>query len=300
MEGLLDFGDLPDQLQSTTVQGRVLILDADSLAYKASATRKTLKGAMTVFQEGVLSTMFHTDSESALIHLTHRDCVKAGRNNIIGVKPYQDNRSGSKRPELLHVVREACVEPENVLSEYQAWLHKTLEADDVCMIDSYKLKENGVLTSPDKDLRHTPYPFYDEYQAKIIQAKGVGSVWEHVTEGGHFKLHGIGRMFFWAQMLMGDTADNIGALQYYDGKRIGEVRTGDLLEPFNDTEDESEIANLVIDGYRAIDQNPYPEGYLLHMLRSWDDSFHKVVQELEWTKANAKFLEDCVTRKWFK
>lgn len=300
MLDLLKDIDLPEQFKDETVKGRILIYDADPLAYRSSAKVAKLKTAVSRFQVGVLEMIFLTKSESARVHLTHKDCLKAGRGNIIGVKPYQGQRIGANRPPLLHELRDAAVEDENVLRDYSAYLHMNVEADDVCTIDSYRYKQDAVLMSEDKDLRQTPYPFYDHYLDKVIQAKGVGSLWENVTEAGNMSVHGIGRLFFWAQMLMGDQADNVGALQYYEGKRIGGVRTLDILTKFNDTEDESEVANLVVDAYREIDQNPYPEGYLLHMMRAWGDSFHNVVMELDWSKTNKTFLEDCATRKWFK
>lgn len=300
MLDLLKDIDLPDQFVDRTVKGRVCLFDADTLVYKMSAVYKQLPTMVKNFKIETLGILFDCDAETGRLHLTHKDCLKAGRNNIVGVKPYQGNRTGSAKPPLLHELRDEVALDVNQLPQYTTQLHMQVEADDACMIESYRYKQDSVLYSEDKDLRQTPYPFYDKYQGKIVQAVGIGSLWEHVTEMGNMSVHGIGRIFFWAQMLMGDTADNIGALQYYAGKRIGGVRTLDILTPFCDTEDESEVANLVIDGYRTSDQNPYPEGYLLHMMRAWGDSFHDVVMELEWTKANKEFLEECVTRKWFK
>lgn len=291
--------ELPDQFDQHIEKGRVLILDADSLAYKVSATVKKLPTAINRFKLGVEEMRFLTNSETVLAHLTHDDCLKAGRGKILGVKPYQGNRKGNEKPELLHLTREAVSSSENILPEHQVKLHMELEADDVCMIDSYRLKERGVLTSPDKDLRQTPYKFYDDYLGKIIQADGIGHLWEHVTEGGSVSVHGIGRIFFWAQMMMGDTADNVGGLQYFKGSRIGAVRTLEHLEQFNYDDEEDRLANFVIDAYREIDQNPIPEGYMLHMMRDWGDSFWHVCKEIEWSDENIKFLLDCVKRDWY-
>lgn len=291
---------LPDLSKPDIVQGRTLVYDADSLCYKAAATVKKLGTGISRFQTGVLEMMYLTKSEYAYVHLTHHESEKTGRGNILGVKPYQANRTGNSRPSLLYPLRTAVASAENQLQEYQSWLHMQLEADDVCMIDSYKLGDEGILYSEDKDLRQTPYKFYDSYLGKVVQAKGIGELWEHVTPAGNVSLHGIGRIFFWAQMMSGDQADNIGGLQLFQGKRVGTVRTLEALEVFNNSEEESDIANFVIDAYRESNQNPWPEGYLLHMLRSWDDSFYKVVQELEWTVENEEFLNECLSREWFK
>ena len=284
-----------------SVQGRVLIIDGDSFCYKAAATSKKLTTAIGRFQTEVLAAMYLCKAESAIVHLTHKDSAKSGRGNIIGAKPYQANRTGNKRPELLHEVREAVCRPENIRSEYTCTLHKIVEADDAVMIDAYKLKEHGVVWSEDKDLRHTPYKYYDLRLHKIVQAKGVGELWVHTTEAGNQSLHGVGRLFFWAQMLMGDTADNIKGLDNYYGSLIGWSRALEVLEGFNSTEDESAVANLVIGAYREIDQNPIPEGYLLHMMRDWGDSFMDVVDSLTLSEENRKFIyEDCLNREWYK
>ncbi|MGL5262762.1 MAG: hypothetical protein ACRC9P_10330, partial [Bacteroides sp.] len=256
--------------------------------------------AINRFKLGVAEMMYLTESETALVHLTHKDCLKANRGKILGVKPYQANRKGNDPPKLLHPLRDECAKPENMLPEYNAVLHMHVEADDACMIDAYRLKDNGILMSEDKDLRQTPYPFYDNYTGKIIKAKGIGSLWEHVTEAGNTSLHGIGRIFFWAQMLMGDTADNIGGLQYFEGQRIGHKRTYQVLEGFFEDREEHAVANFVVDAFRGIDQNPIPEGYLLHMMRQWGDSFWDVCKEIDWTSKNKEFIMDCVKRKWIE
>lgn len=291
---------LPDQFDNK-VTGRVLILDADTYAYKAAATSKKLETALRKFQMMVLERMFITKSETARVHLTHADCLKAGRGNILAWRGYQDNRNGKSKPPLLDVLREAAAQPENMMDEYTCTLHKTIEADDACMIDSYSYKEMGILDSADKDLRHTPYNYYDGYTGKTLVAKGVGSLWLHTTESGNTALHGIGRLFFWAQMLMGDAADNIRGLDKYYGSNIGHMRTLEILEVYNDTDDESRIANLVFDAYRTSDQNPLPEGWLLHMMRSHTDTFKDVLDDLDLSEKNRKFIyEDCFYREWFK
>lgn len=296
----IDLANTAEQVCDEPVMGRVLIIDGDSFCYKASATSKKLTTAISRFQQEVLTAMFICKAETAIVHLTHKDSDKAGRHKIKGFKEYQANRSGNSRPPLLHELREAVCRSENIRTEYTCQLHKVVEADDACMIDAYKYGEQGVMWSEDKDLRHTPYPYYDQRRQEIIQAKGIGSLWFHTTETGNQSLHGIGRLFFWAQMLMGDTADNIKGIDKYYGKAIGYVGAYEELHYFNDTSNESTVANMVLDAYRHSDQNPLPEGYLLHMMRDWGDSFHDVLEELELSAENKEFLEDCETRDWFE
>lgn len=301
---MIDYTALADTAEvvyDPSVQGRVLIVDGDSFCYKAAATSAKLITAIGRFQNSIEEAMYICKAESAIVHLTHKDSKKAYRGNIIGAKSYQDNRKNASRPKLLHELREAVSTPENIPNSYTCTLHRVVEADDAVMIDSYKLKENGVVWSDDKDLRQTPYNFYDPKLRKIIQADGLGELWVHTTEAGNQSLHGVGRLFFWAQMLMGDAVDNVRGLDKFYGKMIGWSRTFEVLEEFNFTEDESEVANLVLDAYRYNDQNPIPEGYLLHMMRDWGDSFLEVLKPLDLTEANRKFIyEDCLNREWFK
>lgn len=293
---------LPDQF-NPKVDGRTLILDADSIAYKCAATVKRLDTAINKFHMMVLEQKFLAEAEYCIAHLTAADSQKTNRGNILGWRTYQGNRKKNERPELLEPLREAVSSEEFSIPEYTCMLHRVLEADDACMIDSYRVKENGVLHSEDKDLRQTIYPFADPYTGQHITAEGIGSVWMHVTDGGSYDIHGIGRLFFWAQMLRGDTADHIRGLDKYEGKNIGPVVTLELLEQFNNqpVEAESEVANLVLEAYMEIDQNPLPEGYLLHMMRGFGDSFMDVLEGLDIRPKIRDFIyQDCLQRPWFK
>jgi len=90
-------------------------------------------------------------------------------------------------------------------------------------------------------------------------------------------------------------------LDRFYGRQIGAVRTLEELEVFNDApaEVESEVANFVLDAYRHHNQNPLPEGWLLHMLRTWDDSFNDVLQSLDLSIQNTEFLNECTQQHWF-
>src|SRR5690625_16818 len=289
---------LPDQF-NPKVQGRTLILDADSIAYKCAATVKRLDTAIQKFHMMVLEQKFLAEAEHCIAHLTSADSLKSNRGLVYGWNPYQGNRKRNERPALLEPLREAVSSEEHSIPEYVCHLHRVLEADDACMIDSYRLGDTSVLYSEDKDLRQTIHPFMDPYTGQIIQAEGVGKVWMHVTDGGSYDIHGVGRLFFWAQMLRGDTADNIRGLDKYDGKNIGRVVTLELLEPFNNTHSEADVAELVLDAYKTIQQNPIPEGYLLHMMRDYGDSFMDVLNELGLPSGLQSWISECLKENWY-
>lgn len=281
---------------SAPVEGRVLIFDADILAYQVTATVKRLPTAIRNFQRGIQELMFLTNSTYARVHLTASGSYKTGRHLVIASKPYQVSRDGKGKPPLLEPLREAMTNPEHWLPQFEVTLHRVLEADDQCIIDSYFYKDNGVVNVSDKDLRQTPYPIYEHRTGEVIKCEGVGKLWWHTTEAGNQNLEGHGRIFFWAQMLMGDTADDIRGLERGYGKLFGSKSTYDALHGLDC---EHDIANLVVDLYRSGNQNPYPEGYLLHMLRSASDTIHDVFDNIHWTETNKEFLDECESREWF-
>ncbi len=277
--------------------GKTLILDADSACYVIAARVKTIPTAIRHFQMAVLERMFLTGCGTAICHLTASDSLKAGRGDIIAKKPYQGNRTGKAKPSLLEPIRQAVADESNWLPEFRVEYHRDLEADDACMMDAYRLGEYGVMSSDDKDLRLTPYPYYEKSKGKVMPSAGFGSVWPERTDGGTLKLVGQGVMFFWAQMLMGDNADNVLGLRRYKGGLIGPAKTFEVLGKLNT---ETAVANFVIDAYKQIDQNPLPEGWLMWLLRWPGDNFWKYLESIELTVENKTFLQSCLTREWFK
>ena len=276
--------------------GDILILDGDLPAYAVAATVKTVPTAVRHFQQRMLQAMFLAECGQLHVHLTHEDSLKAGRFMVKATKPYQGQRSGSAKPPLLGAVRRAVTEPENWLPEYDVVMHEMLEADDGMMMQAYHYKEFGIIRSEDKDLRMTPYRYYDIAKGVVFAPDPVGHLYMSMTPSGTRKLLGHSLKFFWAQLVMGDTADNIKGLTKLYGKNVGPVDTFDLLGPIKDI---NEIANCVIDQYRAINQNPIPEAWLLWLLRYPGDSFWRYCHELEWSPVNWAYLNECITRDWY-
>ncbi len=286
---------LGDEFGSYT-PGDVLILDGDLPAYAVAATVKTIPTAVRQYQQRMLQAMFLANCAQLHVHLTHEESLKAGRFMVKATKPYQGQRSSSSKPPLLGSVRRAVADPENWLAEYDVVLHKELEADDGMMIQAYHYGQHGIIRSEDKDLRMTPFRYFDIDTGRTFSADPVGHLYISTTAGGTNKLLGHSLKFFWAQMVMGDTADNIKGLQKLHGKDVGYAGAFALLDPLKDID---EIANCVVDQYRKIDQNPIPEAWLLWLLRTPDDSFWKYCLELCWSPANWQFLLDCLHRDWY-
>lgn len=293
----VDLAALPPQFESY-VPGRTLILDGDGPAYRVAATVKRLDTAIRKYQQEMLTQMFLTQSERVRIHLTASGSHKAGRYLINAVKPYQGNRTDKDKPSLLEPLREAIANPENWLPEFDTVLmHRILEADDGMMQDSYHYKEHGLIWSDDKDLRMTPYPYWEKEKGVVIPYDVLGHLELVYTGSGTPKVKGHGPLFFWAQMLMGDTADNIQGVLTLGGKKCGAVGAFHALA---DAESSVDAANTVLDAYRAINQNPLPEGYMLWLLRWSGDNFYAYLQSLDLSFENKEFINDCACRVWFR
>lgn len=290
----VDTSTLPDQFQSA-VEGRTLILDGDGPCYVASATVKRLDTALRNFQQEVLKRMFLAQCTDARIHLTARDSDKHGRFRVKAVKPYQGNRDGKSKPALLEPLREAVADMGNWLEDYSVVLHRELEADDGMMQDAYRLGGSGVIWSEDKDLRMTPHLYYELNRGQVMPGQPVGWVSLKHTDSGTAKLVGQGPMFFWGQMLCGDTADHIQGVLRYNGKKCGAVGAYEVLKDVTCIND---AANLVLDAYREINQNAVAEGWLLWLTRHHKDNVIQYMRELALSPQNLDFVEDCVHRDW--
>lgn len=291
----IDTEALPAQFENTAVPGRVLILDGDGPCYGIAATVKRLDTGIRHFQQKVLELMFLTKSEYCHVHLTASDSYKNGRFLVNAAKPYQGNRTNKAKPALLEPLRQAVANNDNWLPEYHVRMHRELEADDGMMQDAYALGERSVIWSEDKDLRMTPYPYYCQDKGVVLPSQPFGWLTPKVLTNS-VKLIGQGPLFFWAQMLMGDTADNIKGVLKYNGKLCGPAGAYEALMHAKDIH---EAANIVFDAYRAVDQNPIAEGYLLWLLRSHDDHVIKYFNEMKLSEENQRFYYECSQREWF-
>lgn len=273
---LPDLDSLPTMFERS-VQGRTLILDSDFPAYQAAATVKRLETAITRFQTLVETERFVVGAEFVEVHLTPTGCNKCRRFDYPTVKPYQGQRTGPK-PALLQPLRSAIQThtwPDN-WSVY-GWLDR--EADDGMIMHGLRHGANGIISSGDKDLCLTsgPYWIIEEGRLDIIENR-FGWIAPSETPSGTKKVKGHGTKFFWAQMLMGDSADNVKGIIQYNRSNCGPVAAWDILK---NVHDESQAANLVLRAYSVIQQDPLAEAQCLWLRRSDDDCAYKYLCELD-------------------
>jgi len=223
---------------------RVAHIDADFMAYQVSAESKDelqgLKPRRTVDQmemnacNGLHHLMRTVGAVKYIAHITPPGSDKGGRYDQAVTKEYQGNRKGKEKPEFLDHIRGYI--GEHLSSE----VHMNQEADDGMAQKNYADPVNSVIVSKDKDLRMVPGLHWDFKEEHVADVEGFGNIWIDQSTKTK-KLLGWGPAFFWAQLLMGDTADNIAGLPSaeIDGKtkRVGPMLAHDLLEGINNNKD---------------------------------------------------------------
>ena len=269
------FDDLPEQFPPP-IPGRILLLDSDFMAYQAAATVKNLDTAVRRFQTLVETQRFLVNAETVRVHLTESGCQKLRRFDYPTVKPYQANRDGKAKPPLLGPLRRA-IPTLDWESHWSIHSWRDREADDGLMMDACIFGDSAVMVSGDKDLNITPGPLWiaDEGRIDYIPDRFGWIKLKQTTNGN--KVVGHGTRFYWCQMLMGDTADNVKGLVSYNNRPIGPVGAYQLIK---DVPDESAAVELVVKAYADINQDVLAEAECLWLRRSLDDSAYAYICEL--------------------
>lgn len=272
---LPDFTTLPEQFPEA-VPGRILLLDADFMCYKASSTVKALDTAVRRFQTLVEVERFLVNAETVRVHLTESGCQKLRRFDYPTVKPYQANRDGKAKPPLLSPLRRA-IPSLDWESHWSIHSWRDREADDGLMMDALLYGDQAIMVSGDKDLNITPGPLWIAEEGCIDYIPDrFGWIKLKAMPNGN-KVVGHGTKFFWAQMLMGDQADNVQGIIRLNGKLCGAVGAYNALEGITT---ESDAAEFILRAYIAAKQNPLAEAECLWLRRSFQDSAHAYLSEL--------------------
>lgn len=195
------------------VKGRVCHIDADFLAYQTSYEKqddpKTWEEMKHNAEIATKTIQALAAAEYLHLHLTPATSNKGGRFEQALLKPYQGNRVDKAKPRYLHMMREFLVQ------RFPGTLHQNCEADDGMSSAQYKAIKEGnrnlsIIASKDKDLSMVPGLHLDWDTGNI---RGTETDFGYIEyNDDKKKVQGLGQKFFWAQMLMGDTADNIQGL----------------------------------------------------------------------------------------
>ncbi|QFP93564.1 hypothetical protein [Pectobacterium phage CX5] len=272
---LPDFSDLPMQFPPP-VEGRILLLDSDFMCYQAAATVKNIDTAVRRFQTLVETQRFLVNAETVHVHITESGCQKLRRFDYPTIKPYQGNRDDKAKPALLDPLRRAVPTTEWD-SHWSVYSWRDREADDGLMMDAVLYGDRAIMCSGDKDLNITPGPLWIADEGRIDYIDGRYGWIDLKRRAKDNKVVGHGTKFFWAQMLMGDSADHVQGITRLYGKLCGAVGAYEALEGITN---ESDAAEFVIRAYVAANQNPLAEAECLWLRRSLDDSAFAYISEL--------------------
>jgi len=198
------------------VPGRVLHADADIFSYKACNLEETYAENVSNLKELITAWRVLAGAEFIVLHLTMGR--KGGREQIAQVKKYQGNRSKTNEDKSQRVLdlRMWMAEFSNINVRSDPQYEQ--EADDsMCqaMYRSIQFGQDDVLFSPDKDLWMVPGKHLNKDTFEIEEFPlGYGETGTVLDSNGKKKVVGKGTSWFWHQLLMGDSADNIPGLPF--------------------------------------------------------------------------------------
>lgn len=224
----------------------IALLDADLIVYKAGCSsekvryqfvhnnksvrtfddltliqiRKELKSDGLTMKDGVLQKMRYAEPLAHALHKTkliadslletvnatdYRAYLTSAdksnyRYSIAKTKPYKGNRKASSKPIHYDAIRDF------VMNTYKAEIVYGQEADDALAIQQMKHLTKSIIVSIDKDLDMVPGYHYNYMYDQQYIATDPGTL---EISKDHRKLRGTGIKWFYAQMLLGDSADNI-------------------------------------------------------------------------------------------
>lgn len=213
------------------IKGRVVQIDADFLAYQVSYEKEGEHKTADDMRHNASVAVEHirrmAAAEHVHLHLTPSESDKGGRYKQALLKKYQDNRTGREKPRMLHVMRD------HLATVFPATQWVTCEADDGMSMAQYAAISEGnedlcIIASKDKDLCMVPGWHMDWDTGELIHVDEFG--WVNLKEKRSSsgvvskKLVGYGQKFFWAQMLIGDTADNISGIPAIPGAIMNRIK----------------------------------------------------------------------------
>lgn len=228
------------------LQGRTLYLDGDGLAYYCAGNDEaTVAQARSRTRDKVDEMMRASRAEKVLILLTGSGGHKGHRYAIARVKPYQGQRTNSKRPKNWKVLRDLLEAGE--FGAQQTWHDR--EADDGFGQYASARPDVSVIGTQDKDMQMVPGWHIDWKDNRMFYLQPD-------AYDASFNDKQYGLKWFWQQMLQGDGADNIPGLPWVKNakgnlSRCGEVTAGTILSTAATSEEAGDRVRLAYQSYYA-------------------------------------------------
>lgn len=176
------------------------ILDADSFVFRAAIASEL--DELYIAMERV-DKMINTALDEVGANESH--IVLSGRNNFryLAYPEYKGNRSGKEDPKWRQALKQ------HLLDHWQAEVYDGIEGDDACGIAQCTArKDSTIIIHQDKDIDQIP-----------------GWHYNFVTKEKYYVTPEEALRFFYYQLIVGDTADNIKGI-----KGLGKVKAKKLLD----------------------------------------------------------------------
>ena len=215
-----------DSMERTVVTNRVLQHDTDFACYRVAANMdETIEQCVTRVLSIVTARRRQAGAAFVNMHLTVG--LKSGRKEMATVEAYQEKRNKKSNPELSYRVEQIrATLASKCSSTFKAVVSHLIEADDnlrMCQINQIEKHgiESSVMDSGDKDLWFTDgWHMADDGSFYFVD--GFGHTEYREVGNVKPKLVGEGTSWFWHQMIMGDSVDNIPGLKRISNTTLDE------------------------------------------------------------------------------
>lgn len=218
---------------------RRVLIDGDIICYRSAfhAKDKDLEAALSkadeLIQKIISVTLFVAASREYQVYITGKGNF---RYDIAKSYEYKGNRKGVEKPLFLQEVRE------HLIKRWNAIVSEGEEADDLIAIEATRYGPETIVASVDKDMLQIPCRHFNFGRNE----------WYTVDDYG-------GMLFFYTQILTGDSADNIIGLY-----RVGPAKAKKLLEG---CKTEMDMWNVVVDAYDGDEERVIENARLLWLRR---------------------------------
>lgn len=208
-----------DKIAKTIAENKVvpevLLYDADFACYECADIDLPMSQIVKRVLAKAETLRKMSGAKTVRLYLTLGE--KSGRDLIATVKPYQENRGEANERRLLaREVRTALVHTKVTSNHIEVVPCYFFEADDVMSRDHVAFNEHdqyrSCICSGDKDLKIN-HGLHMNSEGEITRVPTTFGFTGYKEVGNvKPKLIGYGTSYFWHQMIMGDTADNIPGL----------------------------------------------------------------------------------------
>jgi hypothetical protein len=194
------------------VPGRVLHADADIFSYKACNLEESLHSNQNDLDVIINTWRRLAGAECIKLHLTLG--TKGGREQWAHLKEYQAHRKVDVDEAKQDRVLALRIYMQNLNTLHVTSLANFNQEADDSLCQAMQNNSNDVLYSADKDLWMVPGKHINKDTFEIAEfPDGFGETIMTIADNGKTKkLKGKGTSWFWHQLLIGDTADNIPGL----------------------------------------------------------------------------------------